>query len=579
MNKPAKAAPTCAVVAGSMLITSGLLASVPALADVGQNARPANLYATASGLSQAPETLPKPGDTGTLTVVKAIDGAARAATFEAIRVVSVSGVPLSLSSYGGWNLLTALGVFADNPTAASNFEKTQASVQKLKEIGAFDTEHKITADSNAQGQVVFNNLPVGLYLVQEVGERYPKAEPIMVTLPYPNPETGQWLLTPPPIMPKVNDAGLTHGYDAALRIWAQRVYEPVTDGGWAEVWNFDTAASSAAVPRDADGAPLGPTPYVEVQVGDAIQYELQLHNQGTETIRIDEITFHSVPGLVLASDEIHPGQQNHVWVPLHETKTLPEEWQHSHTYQVEEDNENLILQPGEYHQLAFTAIVTDEISTDSRFAHWDSEDGVFDIFAEISGISGWDPLVRHQDPRHEHILLRGAMGRSAATRLFGDLAIEWIPVTDVDSDHHVTNWFDQNTYLDNVIHEDQKNKGGDKDNHDGDHARLVEHRTPQPTLPPEPPEPGVTPTPPAGGGEELLETGPSVPAAPGKTGTETGPGAGVTSAERAQAASRAQAARRSQMARTGVQILAIVAGATMVFAGLAAMRRRKEQAS
>jgi len=228
---------------------------------------------------------------------------------------------------------------------------------------------------------------------------------------------------------------------------------------------------------------------------------------------------------------------------------MPEHGNHSHVYVVPE--EHISLAPGEYHQFQFTVIVTEDIELESRFAHWESPEGIFDVWAEIAGISGISQPLPAEITR--------SAGRSAGLsrplpKLFADLAEEvlpWTPVFDIDSDHYRDNTFEPETYLDNVIWEDNRNLGGDKDNHDGDNARLVEVRIPEPTVSPSPNQavnPTLSPTP-----------------------------APTISASAAVEPSQS-AARRNQLYRTGIQTLAIVIGACLVVIGVAQLRKRANEA-
>ena len=506
----------------------------------------------AAGDLVAPTTLPMPGTTGSISIVKQLPGdpAPQYTEFSVQQVLSFHGKGVDLTSLAGWEVLEEIGVFA--PDAASAADPDQAYLPLSKIFVAMTSGNATLAAARTAttdpvtARAEFADLPVGLYLVQETGATTLKAAPFLVMLPYPNPlaatTSEQWQLNPVPT-PKVVLPGEERVYDAALKIWSQRVYEPITDGGWREVWNFDTALDSVGVIRDADGAPMGPKAPTEVQIGDAVQYELQVHNQGNQTLHIDEITFHSAPGLVLITqDEIHPGQQNHVWVPM------PEHDNQSHLYVVPE--EHIVLNPGEYHQFAFTAVVTPEISLDGRFDHWDSDPELFDIWAEVSGISGLEPPLELR--RQVGMALSRALPFAAVADVFADADFGWVPVEDYDSNHHYNNWFNAASYVDNEIWEDQRNFDGDKDNHDGDHTKLVERRKPTVIV-----DTSTNPGPNASG--------------PGASGTAE---SAAASAEAVAAARAARSARRAQLYRTGVQVFGLVAGASLLVAGVAMMRRR-----
>jgi len=205
-----KNSPLAKALVGATLTLSGLVPlaipgadASPIIDDPGIIVAPFSLE---SFTLSAPNPLPEPGATGAITVTKqSRQGTAAQTTFTATQVLTIDGIRVDLTTADGWELIESLGLWADSWRDSRNPQLAAIPVAQVQARATFSsTVHRAQTDYN--GRAVFSGLPVGLYLVEEVATTSSHAEPILVTLPYPDPISQRWIYSASPT-PKVTLPG------------------------------------------------------------------------------------------------------------------------------------------------------------------------------------------------------------------------------------------------------------------------------------------------------------------------------------------------------------------------------------
>ncbi|WP_165350504.1 SpaH/EbpB family LPXTG-anchored major pilin [Xylanimonas protaetiae] len=339
--------------------------------------------------------------------------------------------------------------------------------------------------TDADGEVAFRNLALGLYKVTEVApDGADVVAPFLVTLPMTDPVArDKWLydvVASPKVTPSPADDAPV--YDLALRTWVSEVWR---DG--ARVFERQSPTTDTG-PEFVVPHVTFDDPTVDIRVGDLVVHDIHLFNQGNRTARVDELVNHSAAGLDYAGGLLMntvPGHDNDGW-----------ELAADGLWHMSMEEAGIVLAPGE----DFEVHLTLQVLPEALGSGVDVADHY--SFVEISKFSGWVPTSA--EPAQNRTASAGAVtasnvafgvdvqprvtARPLAATTYDGVPGTWQQVADVDSTPARTNLAVERDRLvyhsweDNEIDEsntsmssdDERNDyDNDEDDHDGTIIQVV----------------------------------------------------------------------------------------------------------